>query len=256
MLDARWNQTPADRLAQAIGQSGLAVMRNMVPENLAHQLGEGVERAFAAFDAHHTDGKGTDWFTPFPSKTEDLGTMRDWVRHCGGVYAVDSPAMLGRLIDAYRELGIIDWVRDFLGEQPVLSSHKTTLRLTHPDTQRVPWHQDGSFLGEGARVLNIWLALTDCGEDAVGLDLSLRRQPGVVGAGEDGASYPWVNDARAEREAGEIVSPVLAPGDAVVFDHLCLHRTAAAPATKTRKAIEAWFFAPSTLPANYDGIPV
>ena len=37
--------------------------------------------------------------------------------------------------------------------------------------------------------------------------------------------------------------PVFAPGDALLFDELLLHRTAAAARTQDRYAIESWFFA-------------
>jgi hypothetical protein len=43
--------------------------------------------------------------------------------------------------------------------------------------------------------------------------------------------------------------PIFEPGDAVLFDHLCLHRTAAEPdMPKLRYATETWCFAPSSFP--------
>lgn len=252
VLDAPWAEISPGRAARAVERNGLAIVRGMFGPAHTRSLAAGIDRAFAAFDAQDP---ADDWFVPFVSKTSDLGMVRNWVRQRGGVLAVDCPPMLDMVIDACRRTGIIEWVRTLLGEQPVLSSHKTTLRLTHPDTPSVGWHQDGAFMGHDARVLNIWLALSSCGVDAPGLDLSLRRQPGIVGAGEDGAPYEWsVSDARAAREVGQVISPVMASGDAIIFDHLCLHRTGALHATKSRKAIEAWFFAPSTLPDNYDAI--
>ncbi|MEZ5167509.1 MAG: hypothetical protein R2695_13835 [Acidimicrobiales bacterium] len=58
-------------------------------------------------------------------------------------------------------------------------------------------------------------------------------------------------------EAADV--PVLAPefreGDALLFDHLFLHRTGVTDAmTKERYAIESWFFAPSAYPGGQ--IPV
>ena len=41
--------------------------------------------------------------------------------------------------------------------------------------------------------------------------------------------------------------PVFEAGDALLFDHLFLHRTAVDPGmTRDRYAVEAWFLAPST----------
>ena len=43
--------------------------------------------------------------------------------------------------------------------------------------------------------------------------------------------------------------PVFEPGDALLFDNMLLHRTAAdATMTQARYAIESWFFAPSRYP--------
>lgn len=46
---------------------------------------------------------------------------------------------------------------------------------------------------------------------------------------------------------GTVTRPIFEPGDALIFDHLNLHRTAIDPGmTRDRYAIEAWFLAPST----------
>jgi hypothetical protein len=46
-----------------------------------------------------------------------------------------------------------------------------------------------------------------------------------------------------------VLRPKLGPGDALLFDHLFLHRTGVDPGmTRERYAIESWFFAPSSYP--------
>jgi ectoine hydroxylase-related dioxygenase (phytanoyl-CoA dioxygenase family) len=48
-----------------------------------------------------------------------------------------------------------------------------------------------------------------------------------------------------------VLRPEFAPGDALLFDHLLLHRTAAGEEmTRERYAIETWFFAPSLYPGG------
>jgi hypothetical protein len=43
----------------------------------------------------------------------------------------------------------------------------------------------------------------------------------------------------------------------LMFDHLCLHRTSINPAyAEERRALETWFFAPSTYPHNFDPRPI
>ena len=60
---------------------------------------------------------------------------------------------------------------------------------------------------------------------------------------------------RRVADGAPILRPVFGPGDALLFDNMFLHRTAADPAmTQTRYAIESWFFAPSRYP--HDQVPL
>lgn len=159
--------------------------------------------------------------------------------------------MLFELTELIDDTGIGDLVTEYLGERPVLSANKCTLRRV-PLTAQAGWHQDGAFLGESARSLNLWLALDHCGTDAPGLDLVPRRFDRVVPAGTDGAIFDWsVAPDVVTREAGDvgIVRPEFAPGDALLFDHFLLHSTAVEPTmTNERHAMETWFFGPSSYP--------
>ena len=63
----------------------------------------------------------------------------------------------------------------------------------------------------------------------------------------DWAVGPGVVERVASRRA--VVRPEFEPGDALLFDELFLHRTAAEPSMpRDRYAIETWFFAPSAYP--------
>ena len=64
-------------------------------------------------------------------------------------------------------------MRGYLGEPPLLSVHKTTLRKADPSVGGA-WHQDGAFMGD-VRALNLWLSLSRCGDEAPGLDIVPRR---------------------------------------------------------------------------------
>lgn len=229
------------------------VVRGLIKAPEVALLSQGMERAFDAWDKPDSD---PEWFHAYPHQYS-IAIARGWAREQGGVLAVECPPMLERLRQAIRNAGLEPFIESFLGETPVLSSAKTTLRLNPPETGGIGWHQDGAFLGENARTLNIWLALTPCGIDAPSLDIALSRKDAVVGAGEDDADYAWsVGELRAMRESPMVATPVLEPGDAILFDHLCLHRTAVLKATQTRKAIESWFFAPGSLPPDYDAVPL
>lgn len=103
------------------------------------------------------------------------------------------------------------------------------------------------------RVLNIWLALTPCGQDAASVEIAGRRFESVIPCDHAVA----VSAALAKSLAPTTYTPVCEPGDALLFDHLCLHRTSrAAPYTQERRALEMWFFDPATYPRAYDPEPV
>ncbi len=159
--------------------------------------------------------------------------------------------MLYELLEVIDDTGVGALIAEHLGERPALSANKCTLRRV-PITTNTDWHQDGAFLGEQVRTIDLWLALSHCGSDAPGLDIVPRRIDHVVETGTEGAYFDWsVSPAVVAEVAGdvEVIRPVFEPGDALLFDHLLLHRTAAGPEmTRERYAIETWFFAPSAYP--------
>ena len=161
---------------------------------------------------------------------------------------VESPPTLLDLIDTFDRVGLGDLVRGYFGEPPMLLARKGTLRRMAHGGKTGGWHQDGAFMGADIRSLNIWLALTHCGDDAPGLDLVGRRLDELVQTGE-GAFADWATDPDSGRggRGGAIERPIFDPGDVLLFDQLNLHRTTIDPGMdKDRYAIETWLFAPST----------
>jgi hypothetical protein len=164
----------------------------------------------------------------------------------------------------YREIGLLDRITEYLGERPAVAANKCALRRIVVTESSLPdgmFHQDGAFLGEGIRVLNVWLALSDCGgdnTDTPGLDIVPRRMPAVLATGTEGATFPWsVSREVVESAAGDtpVVRPSFAAGDALLFDELLVHSTGVTPGmTQPRYAIECWFFAPSVYPDKH--VPV
>ncbi len=246
-------------LREGLSRNGCVLVRNLVDAEAATELATGIDLALDAFD--QADAAGLDaaegdlegWFAQFSPSAGDyrVGGRRKWVRASGALWTADSPRMLFHLFDLIESTGIGSLVTDYLGERPALSANKCTLRRV-PTTTNVGWHQDGAFLGEEVRTLNLWLSLAHCGRDAPGLDLVPRRIDRVVESGTDGAMFDWsVAPDVVAREAAEVgvIRPEFGPGDALLFDHLLLHSTAVEPSmTKERHAMETWFFAPSTYP--------
>lgn len=254
-------------LRAAMLSHGAIFVRGLMDRQRAGALRAGIDQAIEDRDAflagcegeERLGGPTTAYFKPFePAKRYDVEAA-GWNRikqGSGAVWASDSPRMMFELLDAFEQAGILEVATEYLGEAPTFSMNKAVLRRSPPGTGSA-WHQDGAFLGKDIRTLNVWLALSDCGDDAPGMDLVPKRLP-IVETGTEGATFVWsVSDQLVDEllEGEDIASPVFEPGDALLFDHLNLHRTGVKPEMdKVRYATETWCFAPSAFP---DGlIPV
>ncbi|MCU1352392.1 MAG: hypothetical protein JWM05_1601 [Acidimicrobiales bacterium] len=211
----------------------------------------GIDQAMGSKDPE-AERPGPPWHQPLPLPPDQAPLMRrGWIGGGGGALTVDSPRMLFTLLEIFEELGLHDLATGYLGERPALSANKWTLRRVPPDAVG-SWHQDGAFLGDGIRALNIWISLSHCGVDAPGMDLLPRRLDHVVETGTGGSYFDWdVGPETVAKLAVDtpVVRPQFAPGDVLFFDDLFLHRTAVTPEmTKERYAIESWCFAPSAYP--------
>ena len=240
-----------EQLRSGITHHGSLIVRGLANQDQVNQLTTDIDKTFIAFDAqadgvHRSDLAG--WFEPF---RQNRGSNRTLKRKRGAVLAVDSPPTLFDLIEAFDARGVGHLARDYFGEPPTMLAKKVTLRRMPRDARTGGWHQDGSFMGAGIISLNVWLSLSHCGDNAPGLDVVGRRLEELVPMG-DGAFADWgVKPQVAEQvAAGEIVRPIFEPGDALLLDHLTLHRTAVdAGMDNDRYAIETWLFAPSTYDA-------
>jgi hypothetical protein len=255
------------RVRSAVFNHGSLLVRGLLPERWVAPLVHDIDGAFAGYDdaAARASNASGDYveFVPPPGEAVigepwDHLIPRSWGRARGGISAVDAPHALFDVLEALDEAGVRHLVAGALGEEPALSVKKTTLRRAGPDADTDYWHQDGAFMGTDIRSLNVWIALSHCGREAPGLEIVAGRLDGLAETGTEGARFDWsVSDDAARRAAGSapIVTPEFSPGDALLFDHLLLHRTAVSPSmTGTRHAIEAWFFAPSAYPI--DQIPI
>lgn len=220
------------------------------------------------FDSHDQELSGRTlaanepWFVPFRPRNprgEWNDPDRKWFRETCAELVTDSPRGLTQFIATVQHRGVDRLLTDYFGERPALSVKKTSFRKVPPDHMvDNGWHQDGAFLGDDIRSMNLWIAVTDCGVDAPSMDMIPRRLNHIVPTGTEGAIFSWslskamVAETAAASPAQRLVFQA---GDAVFFDEMNLHSTAADPGmTKTRYAIEAWFFAPSRYPM--DQIPL
>lgn len=248
----------AATLAAGIRGHGALLVRGLLQQPRALQLAAGVQRSLDDCAAWHQAGEpacGTPWYARLPlAEACELALARTWVESAGGVWAADSPRMLYELTELFEDIGVIDAITGYFGERPMLSVGKSTLRRVPATQGTADWHQDGAFMGSEIRSVNLWLSLSHCGMDASGLEFLPRRLTEVLPTGSHGAHFDWsVGPGMVEQAAQGMatVSPVFAPGDALLFDHFFLHRTGVPPGiARERYAIESWFFAPSAYPAQ------
>lgn len=239
-----------DLLGGALRHHGLLVVRGLFTEAAATGLADDVEQAFTAMEAAEAGGstrRQRSWYTP---QGEDKPT------HAGNlVRLVDSPRAMFNLFELIEATPVVDLVSRYLQSPAVFTAKKTGLRRVHAaDVFTDDFHQDGAFLGEEVRSLNLWISLSQCGEDAPGLDVIPRRLEHVPTTGGGDAMFKWsvaANDVEELTGAGPIRLG-FAPGDAVFFDQFLMHRTGADPGMPNRRyAVESWFFAVDHRPDDY-----
>jgi hypothetical protein len=245
-------------LRAGILRDGCLLVRGLVEREVALELASGIDRAFedrsrAAAGKTPRDG----YYEEFePEPPFNVAAVRPWIEQGGGVLAGDSPRLATRMLELFEDAGLPRLVQGYLGESPLVSVHKTTLRKADPSVSGA-WHQDGAFMGD-ARALNLWLSLSRCGDLAPGLDLVPRRLDEIV-IEHDAMLDVELTRARAQEAAGDvpIVRPIFEPGDALFFDEMFLHQTGSDPSMPNpRFAIESWFFGGSAFPAGYAPIAV
>ena len=241
-------------LRAGILRDGCLLVRGLVGRDDALALAAGIDAAFAARGRRRPNDGLYEEFEPEPGF--DVQSVRPWIEEGGGVLAVDSPRLMFQLLELFGRAGLQQLVAGYLGEEPLLSAHKTTLRKAEPEIAGA-WHQDGAFMGD-VRALNLWLSLSRCGDTAPGLDIVPRRLEQIV-IGHVEILDVAATRGKVEAAAGPagIERPIFEPGDALLFDELFLHQTGSDPSMQNpRFAVESWFFGASAFPADYAPVAV
>jgi hypothetical protein len=264
-------------LRAAMLRDGSLLIRGLIPREEALHIAGEIDRAFEARQAREAGtGNGSAYFADFESDERfKLDIERSVVNGGGaGLLAADSPQVIHQVFEAFERAGLRRLAGDYLGERTAISVNKSLLRKVIPTlfkdaaeaagtagVRPSAWHQDGAFWNpdngfvRDVRALNVWLSLSRCGDLAPGMDVVARRLDNIVPTGTEGATFNWsVSQAVAEESAGDagIVRPIFEPGDALLFDELCLHSTAAEPdMPNPRYAVESWFFGGSGFPTKY-----
>jgi hypothetical protein len=265
-------QLCADSLRQAVRDHGHLIVRDFMPQASAQLVKESIDHALVArvnsAQAGVTSGEDSPWYYSsrhFPGTHVSYSKRNSEKKfsRTGSMPVVDSPRGLFNVLEIYRQLGLADLLGNYFAEQPLIATRKWMFRLATPlenvdDGIGGGWHQDGQFMGESIRTINLWVALSPCGDTtaAPGIALIPRRLDEILEYGTRGARLNWTVGPELVAEIAQqtpMVRPRFEPGDALFFDHLSLHRTGHAPAqTRNRYALESWFYAAS----SHSGRPV
>jgi ectoine hydroxylase-related dioxygenase (phytanoyl-CoA dioxygenase family) len=250
-----------EALGGAVQHHGCLIVRALVDRDLATALRDATDRLFDARRRNRgvADAAESPWYVPcaewstrYPDQSAVLRAFND---ECSAMHVIDSPRSLYLATRALEQSGVVPVIAEYLGEDPVLSADKLLLRRVAP-TAQPSWHQDGSFMGRRTRAVNTWVALSDCGEgtDAPGIAVLPRRLTASVRGETLDITLRPDELASASGEVDHVV-PRMAPGDVLLFDELFLHANGGGRPglSRDRYALEAWMFAPSSMP---DYLPV
>ena len=236
-------------------EAGCLLVRDVMDDDKALELAANIDRSFEVRLERGGDNPDPDGFYD-EMEPEDPFRIpeREWVEEGGGVLAADSPKLLFSMLDNFEKANLRKVIEGYLGEPVAVSAQKCTLRKSTPDVAG-GWHQDGKFMGADVRSLNVWLALSRCGDVAPSMDVVPVRLEEFAEIGGPGTWLDFqISDQTAEKLAGDIgvVRPIFNPGDALLFDSMFLHQTGSDPSMpNNRYAIESWFFGSSSYPENY-----
>ena len=200
-------QLSADVIRDGVFNRGSIIVRGLLSENDVRILRVGIKKAYEHHDmalAGASPAETTPWFVPFKPSPRDgeQDLDRVWFRRTGAELAADSPSGMFEMLEIFEANGIIELVDGYLGERPALSVKKTSLRrVPHDQPSEHGWHQDGAFLGQGIRTMNLWVALSDCGIDAPSMDMVPRRLDYIVPTGTEGAVFDWSVSTSQIKEA-------------------------------------------------------
>jgi len=251
----------AEALADAIQRHGALIVRGMFSSTSTDTLRSAADQVIDACEDPDADktAERTHYFNPpsnlrsvMPNKDRELGNTRNFHRTSGSAMCVEAPSVAEALLEFYEQYGLKELVTEYLGEAPCLTVKKWVLRRSLLPVAEAGWHQDGAFMGTDINTINLWIPLNECGSTtgAPGMDVVPQRLFGIASA--EGAQFEWsVSDSHVQGGANEPIAPEFQAGDAFFFDHLFLHRTQyRADFTKTRYAIETWFFGETAFPKN------
>ena len=195
-----------DKLAGAIRHHGALIVRNMVSTEFSEQTRNHIDKVMSDagdyFNRYmkasprlrrqqartNTDIRDSSiWFLPFPKMHQQVDPKTiHMMLLTGAVWTFLSPKVAYEIMSCFSRLGLKDLLTQYFEEQPCVSFLKSTLRRVEPLENPSDWHQDGAFMGSNIKSINLWIALTDCGEgtSSPGMEIVPKRLDDVLPGGK------------------------------------------------------------------------
>ncbi len=261
------HELTSDAVISAMHHYGAIIVRNFFEPARALRFQKDIDevmdsaKAFAeATQDGGPDDRSTTQKSYFMPLTKEAGLDREtahvFLNDSGSIETFLSPLVSHNLFDSFERVGLREILQRYFQDEPCVSYQKCVLRRATPLKHKAEWHQDGAFMNKNIQSLNVWVALTDCGEgtESPGMDLIPKRLTKVLKPGTNGAIFNWsISCATVAATFPDIkpVRPYFGAGDALFFDHFNLHATSSDPGyTQPRYAIETWFFSKSHCATN------
>lgn len=256
------NELKPDLLGTALREHGHLLVRGMLDDGDTGSLITAIDESLGSRTDFHAGEEPpathSPWYYPSPLfpgnhvSYSNRNASRKYGR-TGSMPVIDSPRGAQLVLDVFRKIDLHALLEGHFGEQAVIAVRKWMFRLAAANVEADDgigggWHQDGQFMGESINTVNLWIALTPCGDgtSAPGIALIPRRFSRVLEYGTRGAKLDWTVGPDLVTELAEecpMIRPHFEAGDALFFDHLSLHRTGhAANQSRNRHALESWFY--------------
>ena len=262
LVEVDAHELSSEVIGGSILHHGCVLVRELLPRAVAARLVEETDHAFEAqrcwrlsVESGLSESETTGpWFEAFvPSEGCGIDPLHLPMTRMNPEYyrvlLADSPPAMFDVLAAFEDAGMRRLLTAYLGQRPVMAVSRSVLRRFPHKPQTLGRHQDAAVFGRPVPSLNCWVALTECGHDAPGLEVLPVRVGNLVGNPADRRLSRA--ELVADQRPGKSVTPIFGPGDALLFDDLHVHRTSMTDSmTKLRYSIESWFFTARDFPSN------
>ena len=240
---------------RTFADDGFVVIRGLVPLDLiadirAH-LATVVDQAISRW---HAAGEIADLGThlPFETRLSTVAPAQAGSLGRGWRKTVACPA-LHRL---HHAPALVEAAARLLG--PEVDAHQVwNARPKLPGQQltTVPWHQDSAYFGPetvSSRILTVWIPLVPV--DARNGTLQLARgshRSGLLSHVIEQRTGQFLEIEGSEPAADVLVTPTLIPGDVIILDNLCWHRSLDNQSDGIRWSIDIRYLRSGDHPGHY-----